>query len=210
MAANGYGSGTTPGNTVTVTNPGTQNATAGTAVSPLQIQAADSASGQALTFTAGGLPSGLSISSSGRITGTPTATGTYSVTVSATDTTGAKGSASFTWTVTGSGSTGGTCHVTYTKSSEWPGGFTADLTIGNTGATPVNGWSLTFSFPGDQKITNGWNATVSQSGSSVTATNASYNATINPAGSASFGFQGTYTSSDAPPTAFTVNGTTCT
>ena len=109
--------------------------------------------------------------------------GTYSVTVSATDSTGAKGTASFTWTVRGQRLHRGDrpCHVAYTKSSEWPGGFTADLTIGNTGATPVNGWSLTFSFPGDQKVTNGWNATVSQSGNSVTATNAAYNATITPA-----------------------------
>jgi hypothetical protein len=209
IAANGYGSTTVPGNTVTVANPGTQNATAGTAVDPLQLQATDSASGQTLAFTANGLPTGLSISSSGRITGTPTTAGSYSVTVTATDSTGAKGTASFTWTVAG-GSTGGTCHVVYTRSSEWPGGFTADITIGNTGTAPVNGWSLTFAFPGDQKTTNGWNATVTQSGTSVTATDAGYNATISPAGTVSFGFQGTYSSNDTSPTAFALNGTTCT
>ncbi|CAG6395876.1 Ricin-type beta-trefoil lectin domain-containing protein [Actinacidiphila cocklensis] len=210
IAANGYGSTTSPGNTVTVTNPGTQNATAGTTVSALQIQAADSGSGQTLTFTASGLPTGLSISSSGRITGTPTTAGSYSVAVTATDSTGARDTTSFTWTVAGGGSTGGTCHVVYAKSSEWPGGFTGDVTIGNTGTTPVNGWTLTFSFPGDQKITNGWNATVTQSGTSVTATNVAYNATVSPAGTVSFGFQGTYTSDDTSPTAFTLNGSTCT
>ncbi|NUS16681.1 MAG: alpha-L-arabinofuranosidase [Streptomyces sp.] len=208
--ATGYGSTTTPGNTVTVTSPGMQSATAGTAVTALQIQAADSASGQTLAFTANGLPPGLSISSSGRITGTPTTAGTYSVTVTATDSTGAQGTASFVWTVAGSGSTGGTCHVTYVKSSEWPGGFTADVTIANTGTTAVNGWSLAFSFPGDQKITNSWNATVTQSGTAVTATNVSYNGTISPAGTAAFGFQGTYASGNASPTAFTLNGTPCT
>ena len=52
---------TTPrGNTVTVTNPGSQSGTVGTAVS-LQIQATDSASGQTLTYSATGLPAGLSI-----------------------------------------------------------------------------------------------------------------------------------------------------
>jgi hypothetical protein len=209
IAANGYGSTTSP-NTVTVTNPGTQNATAGTEVSALRIQAADSGSGQTLSFTASGLPTGLSISSSGWITGTPTTAGSYSVTVTAADSTGAKGTASFSWDVVGGGSTGGTCHVVYTKSSEWPGGFTGDVTIGNTGTTPVNGWSLTFSFPGDQTITNGWNATVTQSGKSVTATNVAYNATVSPAGTVSFGFQGTYTSDDTSPTAFTLNGSTCT
>ncbi len=99
----GGGSG---GNTVTVTSPGSQSTAVGTVVS-LQVSASDSASGQALTYTASGLPAGLSISSStGLISGTPTTAGSSSVTVTATDTTGAKGTASFTWTV-GSGSGSG-------------------------------------------------------------------------------------------------------
>jgi hypothetical protein len=97
-----YGA-TGTGNTVTVTNPGTQTWTAGTAAS-LQIQASDSASGQTLTYSATGLPAGLSISSSGLISGTPTATGTGSATVTAKDTTGASGSATFSWTVNVAGS----------------------------------------------------------------------------------------------------------
>ena len=97
---------TSGGNTVTVTNPGNQTGTVGTAVS-LQISATDSASGQTLTYSATGLPAGLSISSSGLISGTPTTAGTSSVTVTATDTTGASGSASFTWTI--SSTTGGGC-----------------------------------------------------------------------------------------------------
>jgi hypothetical protein len=98
------GSGTS--NTVTVTNPGSQSGTVGTAAS-LQISATDSASGQTLSYTASGLPAGLSISSStGLISGTPTTANTYTVTVTATDTTGASGSATFTWTVS-SGSSGG-------------------------------------------------------------------------------------------------------
>jgi poly(hydroxyalkanoate) depolymerase family esterase len=104
---------------------------------------------------------------------------------------------------------GGTCHVTYTKSSEWTGGFVANMTIGNTGSAPVNGWQLTFTFPGDQRITNAWNATVSQSGSSVTAASASYDGTISPGGSVSIGFQGTWTSNDTAPTSFSLNGTAC-
>src|ERR1039457_4611438 len=91
--------GGTTGNTVTVTNPGNQTGTVGTAVS-LQIKATDSASGQTLTYSATGLPAGLSISSStGLISGTPTTAGSSSVTVTAKDTTGATGSASFTWTI---------------------------------------------------------------------------------------------------------------
>jgi len=94
------------GNTVTVSNPGNQTGTVGTAVS-LQISASDSASGQTLTFTASGLPAGLSISSSGLITGTPTTAATSSVTITAKDGTGASGSASFSWTINPSG--GGGC-----------------------------------------------------------------------------------------------------
>ena len=94
------------GNTVTVTNPGNQTGTVGTAAS-LQISASDSASGQTLGYTASGLPTGLSISSSGLISGTPSTAGTYSTTVTATDGTGAGGSASFTWTV--NSASGGGC-----------------------------------------------------------------------------------------------------
>ena len=88
-------------NTVTVTNPGIQTSVTGTAVS-LQLQASDSASGQTLAYTATGLPPGLSINSStGLISGTPSAEGTFAVTVTAQDTTGASGSAAFGWTVAG-------------------------------------------------------------------------------------------------------------
>jgi hypothetical protein len=85
-------------NTVTVSSLGDQTTIAGTAVS-LQIAASDSAAGQALAYSATGLPAGLSISSSGLISGTPTTPGPYNVTVTATDGTGASGSATFTWTV---------------------------------------------------------------------------------------------------------------
>ncbi|MCX3058273.1 Ig domain-containing protein [Streptomyces beihaiensis] len=95
-------------NTVTVTNPGNQSGTVGTAAS-LQVQASDSDSSQTLSYAASGLPAGLSINSStGLISGTPTASGTSSVTVTVTDGTGATGTASFTWTEnsTGGGSGG--------------------------------------------------------------------------------------------------------
>jgi subtilase family serine protease len=99
----GLQTGTSGGNAVTVTNPGNQSSTVGTAVS-LQIHATDSVSGQTLTYSASGLPAGLSINSStGLISGTPTTATTYSTAVTAKDTTGATGSTSFTWTVSTSG-----------------------------------------------------------------------------------------------------------
>ena len=209
IVAAGYGSSVSTGNTVSVTSPGNQAGTVGTAAS-VQVQASDSASGQTLSYSASGLPAGLSINSgTGLITGTPTAAGTSSVTVTARDGTGATGSASFTWTVS-TGQPGGTCHVTYTKNSEWPGGFTAQVVIANTGTTAINGWSLTFAFPGDQKITSNFNGGFSQSGANATLTNASYNGTIAPGATITDGFQGTWTSNDNSPASFFVNGTACT
>jgi hypothetical protein len=124
------------GNTVTVTGPGNQTSTAGTAAS-LQIAASDSASGQTLTYTATGLPAGLSVNSTtGLITGTPTTAGTSTVDVTATDTTGATGSASFTWTInpgsTGTGgvdiSAGGPAAAPYAADEDFAGGATSDTT----------------------------------------------------------------------------------
>jgi poly(hydroxyalkanoate) depolymerase family esterase len=107
------GSGSTGGNTVTVTNPGNQTAASGTPISALQIHATDSAGGQTLTYSATGLPPGLSISTGGLISGTPSSGGTFTTVVSATDTTGAAGSARFTWTVSGpSTGTTGALHAT--------------------------------------------------------------------------------------------------
>ncbi|MGW0209429.1 putative Ig domain-containing protein [Streptomyces sp. NPDC003233] len=100
-----FTAGSTGGNTVTVTNPGSQSTTTGSSVS-LQIKATDSG-GASLTYSASGLPTGLSINSStGLISGTASTAGTYQVTVTAKDSTGASGSTSFTWTV---GSGGGGC-----------------------------------------------------------------------------------------------------
>ena len=82
---------------MTVAAPASQSTRRNTAVS-LQVSAADSASGQTLSYSATGLPRGLAINAAtGLISGTPTRTGTSTVT--ATDATGATGSASFSWAV---------------------------------------------------------------------------------------------------------------
>jgi non-reducing end alpha-L-arabinofuranosidase len=209
IVAAGYGSSASTGNTVTVTNPGARTGTVGTAAN-LQISASDSAAGQTLTYSASGLPAGLSVNSStGLISGTPTTSGNNTVTVTVKDTTGATGTASFAWTISSSGGGGGTCHVTYTLNSQWPGGFTAQVVIANTGTTTINGWSLTYTYPGDQKVTDNFNGGFSQTGENVTLTNASYNGTITPGSSITDGFEGSWTSNDTNPTSFSINGTAC-
>ncbi|NGM12094.1 GH12 family glycosyl hydrolase domain-containing protein [Verrucosispora sioxanthis] len=102
----------------------------------------------------------------------------------------------------------GACAVKYTANA-WNNGFTADVQITNTGSSTINGWTLAYSLPSGQQVTNSWNATVSQSGSSVTARNVGHNGTISPGGTASFGYQGTLSGSYANPTSFTLNGTAC-
>ncbi|MFI1522290.1 putative Ig domain-containing protein [Kitasatospora cineracea] len=101
--AQGSGGGTT--GSVSLTNPGTRTATAGTATS-LQLAATDTAGGT-LAYSATGLPAGLTVNATtGLISGTPTTAGSYSVTAKATDSTGPSATAAFTWTVNPAG--GGT------------------------------------------------------------------------------------------------------
>ena len=100
------------------------------------------------------------------------------------------------------------CQVTYTVASQWTDGFTANVNVTNLG-DPVSSWKLTWTFGGSQKVTQGWNANLTQSGASVTATNASWNGSIATGGSTSFGFNGSWAGSNPVPTDFAVNGTAC-
>ena len=99
------------------------------------------------------------------------------------------------------------CTVDY-KVNQWDTGFTTAVTITNNGAAKSS-WALKWTYAGNQKISNGWNAKISQSGSSVTAANESYNGSLPTGGSASFGFQASYSGTNAVPATFTLDGVTC-
>ncbi|RSM50488.1 cellulase [Actinoplanes sp. ATCC 53533] len=101
------------------------------------------------------------------------------------------------------------CRVGYATAGQWPGGFTANITVTNLGDR-IDGWRLGWVFPSGQTVSQAWNATVSASGAQVTAVNVAHNAVLATNGSASFGFNGTWTGSNTAPTAFTLNGVACT
>ncbi|RQW96652.1 glycoside hydrolase family 6 protein [Micromonospora inaquosa] len=100
------------------------------------------------------------------------------------------------------------CDIAYT-SNDWPGGFTANVTIKNVG-DPLNGWTLGWTFPNSsQRVQQGWSATFTQSGSQVTARSMSYNGTLATGASTSIGFNGAWSGSNPKPTSFTLNGVVC-
>jgi hypothetical protein len=101
------------------------------------------------------------------------------------------------------------CAVDYTVSSQWQGGFGASVSITNLG-DPLSGWTLTWSYGAGQSVTQAWNATVTQSGSAVTAKNVSYNGSVATNATVSFGFNGSWTGSNPAPAGFALNGVTCT
>ncbi|MFF9316247.1 cellulose binding domain-containing protein [Streptomyces sp. NPDC014748] len=101
------------------------------------------------------------------------------------------------------------CQVAY-RLSDWGATFNADVTIRNTGTSPVDAWVLSFDFPGGQTITQMWNATTSQSGRHVSASHPTgYNTTIAPGATVNFGFTGASTGSNGVPAAFKLNGSDC-
>src|ERR1700722_1186725 len=106
-------------------------------------------------------------------------------------------------------SSGFACHVAYTITNQWPGGFGASVTINNTGTTALSNWTLTWTFANGQTITQLWNGNETQSGATVKVANMSYNGSIPAGGSYNgMGFNGAWNNTaNAVPTSFAVNGT---
>jgi len=152
---------------------------------------------------------GSTTTTSYTVTGLNSATA-YSFTVKAKDGAGNVSAASAAVSATTKpASVTSSCSVKYTASS-WNTGFTASIKVTNTGTTAINGWSLGFSFANGQTVTQGWSANWSQSGSNVTGSGLSWNATLAPGASTDIGFNGSHSGTNTSPTAFTINGVTCT
>ncbi|GGM48187.1 hypothetical protein GCM10011608_36240 [Micromonospora sonchi] len=99
------------------------------------------------------------------------------------------------------------CVVDWTV-NQWNNGFTAEVRVTNRGPA-LTSWTLTWSFTGNQQVTNAWNAQVTQSGRNVTARNVAWNGNLPTNGTASFGFQATYSGTNTRPTDFRLNNTPC-
>lgn len=99
---------------------------------------------------------------------------------------------------------GATCQADYQISAQWQngrrngGGFTVTVTV-TAGPSPVTGWKVTWSFAAGQSITGYWRANMAQAGPSVTATNVSYDGSLAPGASTTFGFQGGWVGSNPVP-----------
>ncbi|MGP3961840.1 cellulose binding domain-containing protein [Nonomuraea sp. 3N208] len=81
----------------------------------------------------------------------------------------------------------GGCTATMQTVNSWSGGFQSTVTV-RAGSTPVNGWTVGWTWPGGQTISSLWNGIRSGSGAGVTVRNEAYNGSIAPDGTTTFGF----------------------
>jgi hypothetical protein len=171
-----------------------------------------------VTLAASGLPSGVTAAfgtnpTNGSSVLTLTASNIATAGTSTVTITGTSGTQTITTNVALSITSAGgpSCHIVYSITNQWQGGFGAAITIDNTGSTALSNWVLTWTFANGQTITQLWNGNESQSGANVTVSNMSYNGSIPAGGSYSaMGFNGTWNSStNAVPGAFAINGTAC-
>jgi endoglucanase len=101
------------------------------------------------------------------------------------------------------------CRVDYTVQNQWSTGFSGNVNITNLG-DPLSSWRLEFGFADGQRITDSWNATWTQSAAQVTATNLSWNGAVGTGATVAAGFNASWSGRNTVPTAFTLNGVTCT
>ena len=129
-----------------------------------------------------------------------TAATAYTYTVKAHDAAGniSAASTAVNATTSGTGGSGAGCTAAWHIDNQWSTGFTATVTVTATAAT--HGWKVAWTWPSGQSVSGSWNATVQQTGTSVTATNLAYNGTLATGGTTAFGLQGTFAGSNTAPT----------
>src|SRR5580704_16078493 len=99
------------------------------------------------------------------------------------------------------------CAAAYSVPTDWGSGFTANLNVTDNGTAAITGWTVTYTYAGNQTLSNGWNGTWSQSGKTVTVTNLSYNGSLAAGASTSAGANFNYSGTNAAPTSVTCTPT---
>jgi mannan endo-1,4-beta-mannosidase len=94
---------------------------------------------------------------------------------------------------------GKACSATYSVTGQWSGGFQGDVKV-TAGSAAITGWTVTWTYANGQTVSNSWGATVTSSGTSVTAKNVSYNGSVSAGAATSFGFLGTWNGTNGVPT----------
>ncbi|MFF4747755.1 glycosyl hydrolase family 18 protein [Streptomyces sp. NPDC001268] len=96
--------------------------------------------------------------------------------------------------------------ATYAKVQDWGSGFEGKWTVKNTGTTSISSWTVEWDFPSGTSVTSAWDADVTSSGTHWTAKNKSWNGTLAPGATVSFGFNGAGAGS---PADCRINGGSC-
>ncbi|WP_062344095.1 cellulase family glycosylhydrolase [Herbidospora yilanensis] len=118
-----------------------------------------------------------------------TASTAYTVYVRARDGAGNLSANSSPVTFTTTGGTPGGCTATGTVQSQWGNGYVVQPVTVTNGTAARTSWTVTFTLPSGHTLSGSWNADVTVSGQTVTATNMGYNGTLGSGASTSFGFQ---------------------
>src|ERR1700722_11752438 len=97
----------------------------------------------------------------------------------------------------------GSCSAAYSVTSDWGSGFTAAITVTDSGSSAITGWALTYTYTGNQTLTDGWSGNWSQSGETITVTNASWNGSLSAGASTSIGANFSYSGTNTAPASVT-------
>ena len=158
--------------------------TASTGATQYQIQRANGACSTSSSFAQVGTSTSTTFTNTGLAAST-----TFCYRVTASNANGTSGPSNTVPATTGGGTSGG-CSAVPTVQSAWGNGYVVQpVTVTNTGTSAITGWRVTFTLPAGHAITGSWNATLSGTTGTVTATNMSYNGNLGPGANTSFGFQ---------------------
>ncbi|MFS1300843.1 cellulose binding domain-containing protein [Streptosporangium longisporum] len=127
----------------------------------------------------------------------------YTFYVIARDAAGNSSTASAPVTFTTAAGQGGGCTATYKVANSWPGGFQGEVTVKNTGTSATTGWTVTWSFPNGQTISQLWSGVHTQTGAAVTVRNTNWNGALGAGASTVFGFGASWTGTNGVPSTVT-------